>query len=429
MKDEDKTKEQLIDELGGLRRRVTTLEALEKESKQTEVALRDSQEQLYQAQKMEALGTLVAGVAHEINNPVNLIMFNIPLVQKCWDDFLPVLKKHAAREPDKKYAGLSYDFLKENFGQLLLDIHIAAKRVAKIVENLKGFARQSSVVDKRVIQLNTAVENAARLSQSSLRKSGVHLKLDLAADLPLMEGNLQSIEQIVLNLIINAVQAIEHDHGMVRIATGLRNKNGHIYVSVQDNGYGISPSISDKIFDPFVTDKKAEGGTGLGLSVTYSLVKAHEGEITFRTQKGKGTTFMVSFPTSLKGKTAKILVVDDDEMTRDMLTQTLTTDRPYLVEEASNGTEACIRLGTYHPHLLILDLFMPEMDGLEVCRTIMGEPKLSDVKLIITTGFPEHPKLKEVQALGFTNVHYKPLKLVEFLKHVDSILASGPLKA
>lgn len=428
MRDQDKTKRQLIEELAVLRRRVTTLEALENASKQTEAALQNSQDQLYQAQKMEALGTLVAGVAHEINNPINLIMFNIPLLQKCWQDFLPILKQHAGREPEKKYGGLTYDFLEENFSQLLLDMHMAAKRVAKIVKDLKGFARRSSVADKEAMRMNTAVENALRLSQTSLRKSGVHLELDLAVDLPLMEGNLQSIEQIVLNLIINAVQAIDHDHGKITITTGRQNSDGRIYVSIQDNGRGISPSISDKLFDPFVTDKKTEGGTGLGLSVTYSLVKAHEGAIRFQTQEGKGTTFTVLFPTSLKGKTAKILVVDDDEMTRDILTQALTTDRPYLVEEASNGTEACIRLGTYHPHLLILDLFMPEMDGLEVCRTIKREPKLSDMNVIITTGFPEHPKLKEVQALGFTNVRYKPLKLAELLKHVDSILASGPLK-
>jgi CheY-like chemotaxis protein len=92
------------------------------------------------------------------------------------------------------------------------------------------------------------------------------------------------------------------------------------------------------------------------------------------------------------------------------------------VDEASNGIEACIRLGTYHPDLLIVDIFMPEMDGLEVCRTIKAEPELSDMKVIVTTGFPDHPKLKEVMELGFTNIHYKPFDVSHFVEVVDNTL-------
>jgi CheY-like chemotaxis protein/anti-sigma regulatory factor (Ser/Thr protein kinase) len=371
---------------------------------------------------MESLGALVAGAAHEINNPINLIMYNIPLFQKVWHDFLPVLEQYAGKDPNRKYGGLTYDFLKENLDQLLLDMDMAASRVAKIVTDLKNFARQSNITDKKAIQLNTAVENAVRLAQTTLRKSGVSLDLELAPDLPLMKGNLQSIEQIILNITINAVQAINHDQGKVKITTGSQKKYGRIYISISDNGRGVAPSIADKLFDPFVTDKQAEGGTGLGLSVTYSLVKAHDGEISFQSNEGKGTTFNVSFPTTLKRKAARILVVDDDKSMREMLAKTLTADRPYLVDQASNGIEACIRLGTYHPDLLILDMFMPEMDGLEVCRNIKAEPELSDMKVIVTTGFPQDPNLKALAELGFTNIHYKPFSLSDFLNVVDNIL-------
>jgi CheY-like chemotaxis protein len=237
-----------------------------------------------------------------------------------------------------------------------------------------------------------------------------------------MKGNLQSIEQIILNIIINAVQAINHDQGKVKITTGSQNKYGRIYISISDNGRGVAPSIADKLFDPFVTDKQAEGGTGLGLSVTYSLVKAHDGEISFQSNEGEGTTFNVSFPTTMRSRAARILVVDDDKTMREMLAQTLTADRPYLVDQASNGIEACIRLGTYHPDLLILDMFMPEMDGLEVCRNIKAEPELSDMKVIVTTGFPQDPNLKALAELGFTNIHYKPFSLSDFLNVVDNIL-------
>lgn len=392
------------------------------ECKRLEETLRKSQEQLQQAQKMKALGTLVAGVAHEINNPINLIMFNVPILKKIWQDFQPVLKEHRGKEPNRKYGGLAYDFLKAHLNQLFSDMDMAAKRVAKIVTNLTDFARQSSVTEKSRIQINTAVENAIRLAQTSLEKSGIKLSLELGENLPLMKGNLQSVEQIVLNLTINALQAIDHDQGEVKIVTGLQKKDGWVFMSISDNGRGISPSIHNKLFDPFVTDKQAKGGTGLGLSITHNLVKDHNGEITFKSQAGKGTTFSVSFPTILKEQRAKILVVDDDKKIRDIMTEVLTVNRPYLVDEASNGMEACIKLGTYRPDLLILDIFMPKMDGLEVCRILTTEPELSGTKVIITTGFPDHPKLKEVAKLGFANIYSKPLRLQDLLKAVDSVL-------
>jgi len=390
--------------------------------KHAEEALQESQQQLYQAQKMDALGTLVAGVAHEINNPLSQVMFNMPLLQKLWRDMLPVLKEHSGKNPDLKYGGLTYDFLAENLGQLLTDMEMAARRVATIGSSLKSFARQSSVVDKRSIQINTAVTNALRLAGTTIKKSDVHLELDLADDLPLMEGNLHCIEQIILNMVINGVEAIDHNRGKIRIVSRFQDKNGRVRLTISDNGCGISPSISDKIFDPFVTDKQAAGGTGLGLSVSYSLVKAHDGEIRFRSREGEGSTFTLLFPATLKPKEAKILLVDDDKSLRRMLIRSLTRDRTYLVEETSNGKEASVKIATYRPDLLILDIFMPEMDGLEVCRTIKAEPVLADMKVIIITGYPEHPKLKEVAELGFTHIYFKPFDLGDFMKAIDDML-------
>jgi CheY-like chemotaxis protein len=131
----------------------------------------------------------------------------------------------------------------------------------------------------------------------------------------------------------------------------------------------------------------------------------------------------VFFPTVVKDATGRILVVDDDKSIRVMLSKALSEAGTYLVEEASNGIEACIKLGTYRPDLLILDMFMPEMDGLEVCRTIKSEPEFSDMHVIITTGFPDHQKLKEVAALGFDSIHYKPFDLPDFLRAVSTIFS------
>jgi signal transduction histidine kinase len=419
MNDEEKSRRDLMREINTLREQMARVEA---QNRRADKTVKDFQQQLQQAQKMETLGTLVAGMAHEINNPINLIMYNLPLIQKIWLDLLPVLMEQREKYPDRKYGGFTYDFLNDNLPQLVSDMDMAANRVAKIVADLKNFSRQSNVAEKNQIQVNTAVRNAIRLAQTTLRKSAVDLELNLTENLPLIEGNLQSIEQIILNIVINAIQSIDHDHGQVKITTGFQIKDGRIYIRIEDNGRGVNPSISKKVFLPFVSDKQAEGGTGLGLSVTYSLVKAHDGEISFQSHPDQGTSFQVFLPTLLRREAPRILVVDDDSEIRQMLIEALTLDRIYLVEEAANGIEASIKLGTYRPDLLILDIFMPEMDGLEVCRIIKTEPELADMKVIITTGYPEHLKLDEVTEMGFTQIFSKPFDLWELVKTVESIL-------
>ena len=138
MNDKDKSREQLIGAMEVMQQQIEQLETFQR---QYETALHDSQQQLQQAQKMETLGTLVAGVAHEINNPINLIMYNIPLLQKIWADFMPVLKERQSMEPNQKFGGFDYDFLADNLAQLMADMEMAAHRVAKTVSDLKNFSR------------------------------------------------------------------------------------------------------------------------------------------------------------------------------------------------------------------------------------------------------------------------------------------------
>jgi signal transduction histidine kinase len=396
---------------------------LESLLRKSELAREDAERHLQQAQKMEALGTLVAGVAHEINNPLNLILYNLPLLQKTWTDLLPVLTAHRDTDPDKKFGGFTYDFLQENLPQLIADTEMAAQRMAKIVSDLKNFSRQSNISDQGPLNINAAVRNALRLSQSTLRKAGVNVHVELAEGLPEIKGNLHNLEQVVLNLVINAVQAVDRAGGEISIRTGVAFNDGRVWIQVSDNGRGVSPAIADRIFLPFVSDKQARGGTGLGLSVTYSLVKAHGGDVSFENRPGGGTIFTVRLPSRLERQAAKILVVDDDPMVRQILMEALALPRTYLLEEASNGIEASIRLGTYRPDLLILDVFMPEMDGLEVCRNIRIEPALSGIKVIITTGHPGHPKLDELAALGFAHVLAKPFDIPLLLQTVQTLLA------
>ena len=263
---------------------------------EAEERLRESQELLYQAQKMETLGTLVAGVAHEINNPTNLIMLNVRLLQKMWPDIQPILREQSRREPAKKYAGLSYDFLDENIEQLLADMEMGGERITRCVKDLKDFARRSEATEKKPMSINTAVENALRLVRATVRKLNVDLESALEDGLPLIEGDLQSIEQIIVNILMNGVQAIDHDQGRVRVITGFEKKAGRVFVSVSDNGRGIDPAVSDRIYEPFLTNRQDEGGLGLGLSITKNLTEIHGGKIDYRSQRGEGTTFSVFLP-------------------------------------------------------------------------------------------------------------------------------------
>ena len=380
------------------------------------------EKQLVQSQKMEAMGTLVAGVAHEINNPINLILFNLPLLEKMWRDLMPLLHEHMVKAPEKRIGGLPPVFVKQNLPRLISDMEMAANRVAQIVSGLKGFARKSNPAEKWDVQVNKAVRNAVRLADATAKKLKIVIEENLTPDLPLLRANLQNLEQVVLNLIINALEAIGHDHGKVCITTRLIEQSQSIAIDVTDNGRGINPAVADNIFDPFVTDRQAAGGTGLGLSVTYNLVKAHQGQIHFRTETGQGTTFTVVLPTGSARRPFKIMVVDDDSDFRGMVVRLLNRSTNCVIEDFANGAEALIRMGSHPPDLLILDMFMPEMDGLGVCRAVKNELGLDLMKVIIVTGFPDHPNLYEAAGMGFSQILTKPLVVDEFIMMVKENL-------
>ncbi len=390
--------------------------------KRAERAIRSSQDQLFQSQKMEALGSLVAGMAHEINNPTSLIMFNLPIVKRVWMDVLPLLRERSRLGEPSEFGGYRMDFLESRFQRLIEDMEMAAGRISKIVKDLRNFSRRSQVRDTAPIDINAAVAAALRLVQTTMRKSSVELSLELADDLPTIQGNLTAIEHVALNVIINAIQAIDHDRGRIFVRTRHNPSEGTVVITVRDNGRGIAPEVVDKLFDPFVTDKQEQGGTGLGLAVSYNLVEAHDGRITFEDAEGGGTVFTLTFPIESLQKRPHVLVVDDDALVRRLMVQAIGKTGQYHVDEAVNGVDGLIKIGSQPPDLLILDLMMPGMNGREVCEAIHGKAPFADMKVLITTGHPHHPDLKEIEPLGYTDIHTKPIQVEPFRQTIAAIL-------
>jgi CheY-like chemotaxis protein len=301
----------------------------------------------------------------------------------------------------------------------------AGNRISKIIQGLKDFARKTGPGEARLVSLDECAAKALDLVGSTARKSGMTLSLEAGKDLPTIKADPVHVEQIILNLLINAMQAITHDHGKISVITGFQKERRRVFVSVEDNGSGIDPGTHFKIFDPFFTTRQAEGGTGLGLAVTYSMVKAHGGDIDFMSEKGKGTTFTVTFPTAPEIRPIRILVAEDEESLRDIIVYTLERAQGYSVEQASTGAEALLKIGTFRPDLVILDVFMPDTDGLEVCRALRKDPRLSGIKVIIITAYADDPKLDQIKRLGFKRILEKPLRLDDLLNQARETLGEG----
>ena len=252
--------------------------------------------QLVEADKLASLGTLVAGVAHEINNPNNFIALNAPLLHRAWSDILPVLDRCLQREGDFQVAGLPFSEMRGHIPELLSGINSGSERITKIISNLNEYARQSAADMNQVFDLNQVVQAALTLLASPLKKCTHNLRVELAEELPRLKGNFQRVEQVVVNLLQNACQALPSPAAGITVRSELSLDASHIVLIVQDQGSGISLQSLQRIQDPFYTTKRDSGGTGLGLSISAGIMEEHGGRLDFTSQPGKGTTARAIFP-------------------------------------------------------------------------------------------------------------------------------------
>lgn len=252
--------------------------------------------QLKQADKMASLGILVSGIVHEINNPNNFILLNINLYSKVWKDIRPILEEYYKENGDFVIAGMLYSISKEKIAQSIDGIQKGSERIKNITKSLTEYARSDSGSLNESVDINKVVEMAVVITNNLINKSTDNFGVDYGSGIPLIKGNAQQLEQVVINLITNACQSLPDRSAGIKIHTYYKVDQQQVRIRVSDEGTGINETDLYHIMDPFFTTKRNSGGTGLGLSVSNSIVKSHGGSLLLRSRQGKGTSARVILP-------------------------------------------------------------------------------------------------------------------------------------
>jgi len=346
---------------------------------------RQTETAMLHTEKMAALGRLVSGIAHELNNPLTTIM-----------GYAQLLLGH----------GLSSDQLAE-----ARNVYQEAERARRIVKNLLYFARENQPERTRV-DLNELVERALALRSYELRLENIAVICELAADLPPTMADPFQLQQVFLNLLINAEQALLEGHGRgqvhIRTAAISISDNGSkdarlLRLEISDDGPGIAPEIASRIFDPFFTTKPAGIGTGLGLSIVYGIIHQHGGEVSFTSNPGEGARFVVDLPVipvSVREKAgaapaaaqakpalhaARVLIVEDEPTVAQLLVDIL-TEEGHHAEATVDGQEGLARLARRNYDLVICDLRMPRLDGREFYEALVLTKNPARNRILFITG-------------------------------------------
>jgi two-component system NtrC family sensor kinase len=378
---------------------------------QTVDTLKTTQAQLVQSEKLSGIGEFVAGVAHELNNPLTSVMGFSELLAKA--DTTPKQKRH-------------------------LDmVHKSAQRCHKIVQSLLSFARKHQP-ERKPANINELIGNAVEFLQYQLRTSNIEVETKLEPKLPLVMIDPHQVQQVFLNIINNGRQAIEAHQpgGLIRISS--EKCGDHLRVVFEDNGPGISEKNLCKVFDPFFTTKEVGKGTGLGLSLCYGIIKEHGGMITVKSKPGEGATFVLDLPVSpcpmqpvaqspgkrplaTKGDGAgkRVLVIDDEEPILEMLKETLAQEG-YQVDTASDGESGLRRLNQLSYDLTLCDWKMPGLSGQEVYERVrVSNPAVSN-RMIFITGDVISPKTQAFLEKSKRRCLSKPFSLEEFREAVSA---------
>lgn len=271
----------------GIMRDITDLKRAEEEAAR-------QRDQLVRADKMISLGILVSGIAHEINNPNHTIGLNVPLLRDAWRDAAALLDRVAETEENLRVGRMRWEEARTEVAAMLDDVDHASERIRNIVTELRGFALDHDPGQRRIISINDVVSSALRLLGKHIAKATKHFATSLDVNEPRVAGNASRLQQIVVNLVLNACQALQNDQQAIAIETGVEGDRA--FIRVRDEGRGIAAEDLPKIRAPFFTTKRGEGGTGLGLAVSDRIATEQGGELTFDSQVGRGTVATLWLP-------------------------------------------------------------------------------------------------------------------------------------
>ncbi|MEH6811278.1 MAG: transporter substrate-binding domain-containing protein [Motiliproteus sp.] len=258
--------------------------------------LQVQQQQLLQADKMTSLGILVSGVAHEINNPSSLLLLNLPILKELHQDLEEMLEEHYQQHGDFDLAGLPYSRMREEIPLMLDDMLAGTDRIRRIVDDLRDFARQGPADLSETVDLNEVAATAIRLVDNTIKQSTEHFSVSYGDALPSFKGNAQRIEQVVINLIVNACQALTSSDQSIVIKTLFDAQQNELRLEVHDQGCGIEADNIPRLSDPFFTTRREQGGTGLGLSVSASIAQEHGGLLSYNSEPRMGTRASLTLP-------------------------------------------------------------------------------------------------------------------------------------
>jgi nitrogen-specific signal transduction histidine kinase len=385
------------------------------ERKKLDDETRDIYHQLLQAEKMAALGQTISGVAHELNNPLATIL--------SWAERLS--QRESLDEPVRRG-------LETILGE--------SERAARIVRNLLTFARKRQTT-RAMVDLNQVIRETLALRAYEQRVSNITVIDALAAGLPQVFADGYQIQQVLLNLVINAEQAMlsANGRGILVVRTWHDADQESVILEINDDGPGIPDELQPKIFDPFFTTKEVGQGTGLGLTVAYAIVQEHGGRIRLESRPNAGASFYVEVPVSggklppapLARKSyeagsegvagASILVVEDEAALASAVTDAL-RDAGYIVEHAADGEEALARIKAQAFDGVICDLKMPRLDGKAFFRTLSaGSPGLAK-RVVFVTGDVAANEAESFLDQSGCRWLAKPFRLVELLRVLREVL-------
>jgi PAS domain S-box-containing protein len=380
-----------------------------------------NEELVRRSERMASLGHMLAGVAHELNNPLAAI-----------SGFSQLLQRGSWPEEDRKAL--------ETIGR-------EARRAERVVRDLLTFARQGNVVRNESVDLHGVIRHIVETQRYALDTRGVRVTLNLTNDTVRVRGDTARLEQVMLNLVVNARQSLEAMRGQrgtvqtpleLRIETEI-DQEKTIVIRVIDTGAGISPTLLGRIWDPFFTTKEEGVGTGLGLSVVHSIVTEHGGVVEVQSELGLGTEFTVRLPLEIASaepaadasaglpsadsvpatRALDILVVDDEAAIISFLTRYLSS-RGHAVVGAGDGLHALRISEQFAFDVVLCDLHMPEMDGVDLIRRMRLLPSCAGTRYVLSSGDgPGSPMMSRAEALGVDGLLAKPYTIDQLVSVVE----------